>query len=147
MEMKVQTSSFGELEVQEESVYFFSKGIPGFEHARYYVSLEVNGHEPFTYLQSTEKPDLVFIMIDPFEFFPHYEFNLTNTIMNDLKVEQEKEIIVRAIVNTRNGISEATANLIGPIILNSERRVGMQVILALGDYTTKHRLFTPDVKG
>jgi flagellar assembly factor FliW len=144
--MKVQTLNFGELEVTESSIYFFSEGIPGFERAQTYALLELEEYSPFAHLQSTDNPDLVFILVNPFEFFPSYEFDLSDVIIDELKIKKEEdEIIIRSIVNNREGLVESTTNLIAPIVLNAKQRVGKQIILTQGEYTTKHRLFTQSV--
>ena len=62
----VPSSRFGDLEVPADSVIEFPGGIIGFPSAKSFIMLE---HKPpFSWLQSTQDPDLAFVVVDGFEF-------------------------------------------------------------------------------
>ncbi|MFC5469701.1 flagellar assembly protein FliW [Cohnella suwonensis] len=139
--MKLLTAKLGELEVREEDIYSFESGIPGFEQSRRFVLVTVKEHEPFAYLQSVDDSQLAFIMIDPFEFFSDYEFDLPVPELEELQIQSKEQIIIRSIVNVNDDLEHATTNLVAPVVMNAVAKRGKQVILLRADYSTKHRLF------
>ncbi|WEK53901.1 MAG: flagellar assembly protein FliW [Candidatus Cohnella colombiensis] len=138
--MKLSTARFGQLEIQEEDVYVFPNGIPGFEQHHRFGLIEVEEHKPFSYLQSISSPDLAFVVIDPFIIYPKYEFDLSEDFIQEIQIQSEDQILVRAIVSVHDNLNDATVNLVAPIVLNANERKGKQLILTHGDYSTKHRL-------
>ncbi len=60
--LKIKTSRFGELEVDEQSVVSIMGGVLGFPKETKYVLLEYN--PPFSWLQSIENADLAFVVVN-----------------------------------------------------------------------------------
>ncbi|WP_166243631.1 flagellar assembly protein FliW [Paenibacillus turpanensis] len=139
--MKLDTSRFGEIDVSDEAIIEFKEGIPGFEDQRYFTVITVEDHEPFSYLQSIDNGELSFIIVDPFEYFPDYDFHLSESDVKQLQIEGPEQIIVRTIVSIRGELDNATTNLVAPIVLQVDTRQGKQIILTNTEYTTRHRLF------
>lgn len=142
--MKLQTARFGELEISDQEVYVFEDGIPGFSEEKKFILVEVDGHDPFSYFQSAATPELAFVIIDPFILDKRYEFDLADTAMNDIEFSGDQQILVRVIVSIRDSLKDATANMVAPLVLNTESRKGKQIILAHGEYSTKHPLIKPN---
>ncbi|MDG0794569.1 flagellar assembly protein FliW [Cohnella ginsengisoli] len=139
--MIVQTANFGDIEVEEKSLYLFEEGLPGFEESRRFILVNVEGNPSFNYLQSADQPDLVFVLADPFAFFSDYEFDLSDAMMRELALEGQNDVSVRVILNTRQGLKDATANLTAPLVFNTKKQLGKQIILGQSSYSTRHRLF------
>ncbi len=139
--MKLITTRFGELEIDDTKVIKFDQGIPGFEEMLHFTLVEVEEHLPFSHLQSVDDGDLAFIVVDPFEFFPEYEFELPEQIKDELQVESGEQIAIRTIVTIRGRLDSAMTNLVAPIVMNMDSRTGKQVILTKTSYVTRHRLF------
>jgi len=145
--MKVETAQFGQIEIDEARIYHFNQGIPGFEQATRFVFIDVEEHDSFSYMQSVDVKDLVFIVVDPFEFYKNYEFDLPDLAMAQLQVGSSDKINIRTIVSVREKLEQATTNLVAPIVLNVNKRLGKQVILTSTSYSTRHKLFqASDVK-
>ncbi|WP_373230786.1 flagellar assembly protein FliW [Cohnella sp.] len=142
--MKLNTARFGELEVREEDIIQFSEGIPGFEQSHRFMLIVIEEQAPLAYLQSVDDGELAFIVIDPFEFFPNYEFELPELAMRELQIESTNQIIVRTIVSVTGELELATANLVAPVVINNSSRSGKQLVLSRTDYTTRHRLLALD---
>ncbi|WP_158630185.1 flagellar assembly protein FliW [Cohnella sp. AR92] len=139
--MKLETAQFGQIEIEEDHIYLFEQGIPGFEHATRFVFIDVEEHESFSYMQSVDDKNLSFIVVDPFEFYKSYEFNLPDLAVEQLQVYPSEQIKIRTIVTVREKLEHATTNLVAPIVLNDSKRLGKQVILTSTSYTTRHKLF------
>ncbi len=142
--MKVKTSQFGEIEVQAEEIFKFPNGLPGFEQKHDYIIIQQSDTTPFSFLQSIsgEENAYSFIITDPFLFFSDYEFELPPHVLEELKVEKEADIMIWSIVSIRKSISDATINLLAPIILNVSKKLGKQIVLHDSNYRTKHNLIS-----
>lgn len=140
--MFLETSRFGEIELEEEHIYSFAKGIPGFEEFRRYILLDMN-NTPFSHLQSVENGDLALVVVDPFSFYANYEFILPDTVMQELDIEKSKQVAIRCVVTVKRRLETATVNLLAPLVFNVEKRKGKQIILHQSAYTTKHPLLPP----
>jgi flagellar assembly factor FliW len=142
--MKLDTTRFGEIELDAERIIRFPQGIPGFEKMRRFTIVSVAEHEPFTYLQSADDGELAFIIMDPFESFPQYDIQLPERAVTELDIQSPDDIIIRTIVSIGDNIETATTNLVAPIVINRTKRIGKQVVLTTTNYTTHYRLFSKD---
>ena len=143
--MKITSSRFGEIEIDDEQQIFFKEGLLGFENLKSFVLLPVNNSMIFTWLQSTEEGEIAFLLTDPFMFFPGYEVELDESIREDLQIDAAKDVVIQAIVTIPEaGVKDMTANLLGPLVINVNDRIGKQTVLTQTNYTTRHKLFEPE---
>lgn len=138
--MQLKTALFGDINVLDEEIILFSTGIPGFSDYKQYVILHPDPELPVSYLQSLEEGSLSFVMVDPFAFYPQYEFKISETDLAALEIEQTKDVAVYCIVTIKDSLHKATVNLVAPIVINISRRIGKQIVLQGTDYGTKHPL-------
>ncbi|HSQ88011.1 flagellar assembly protein FliW, partial [Romboutsia sp.] len=96
----------------------FEKGIPGFEEYRTFVINEVKENNKFKMITSTEDINIGFIAISPFEVKKDYEIDLNDEIINELKVESPKDVLVLSLITLGKTLSKSTVNLKAPIIIN-----------------------------
>jgi len=141
--MKIQTTRFGELDVADNSVITFNKGIPGFEEYKKYVLFPADekGETPFFFLQSIEKEQVNFFLVDPFSFFKEYDIKLAEQMVGKLQLDDPTDAIVLTTVTVKDEIKNATTNLKAPLIINNNSQLGMQVVLDNKDYLIKQPLF------
>lgn len=132
------TDRQNQLKITEDKMFHFRKGIPGFEQYTEFVIIQHDEH--FSLLQSVENEDVAFIIVDPFQFFSDYEFELSSTDLEELHIQDESEVAVRSIVTWGNEQSKITANLLAPLVFNVRNRTGKQVVLNIKGYATKHSL-------
>ncbi|MED1952355.1 flagellar assembly protein FliW [Brevibacillus centrosporus] len=118
---------------------FFEDGIPGFSHLQFFQLMQEED-SPFFLIQSTEEKDVGFWVVDPFTFFPEYNFELSLVTKEALRAEEQSQIAVFSIVTIR-GKDMATVNLKAPIIVNFSNRMGKQVILQEDAYSIRQPLF------
>lgn len=141
--MIIQSTRFGELKIAETDIISFSHGIPGFPDEKAFVAVVSDPDSPFSFLQSTTEANLTFLIADPFAFFNDYEFTLDDEVAQELGVSQEKPPQIFIIATVREKFEEMTANLLAPIVINMQERIGRQIILDQSGYGTRHRIF-PD---
>jgi len=119
----------------------FPWGLPGLEYERYTViPLDPDSH--FYFLQSTADQLVGLLLINPFVVFKDYEFELSDDIIKQLKIKDEKQIAVLCTANTSKGINSATVNLLAPIVINTKALVAKQVVLADKRYSIRTPLFS-----
>ncbi|MFF2912234.1 flagellar assembly protein FliW [Paenibacillus sp. NPDC057934] len=121
-------------------IYFFSKGLPGFEQLKEFSLKEYN--DTFSLLSAVDQPEVTFITVNPFEFYPDYEFVLPEDIMKEIKVEDEEQISVRCIVTWHSDRLKVSVNLLAPLIFNTVDSKAKQIVLQNTAYTTRHPLWS-----
>ncbi|WP_339284432.1 flagellar assembly protein FliW [Paenibacillus sp. FSL R5-0486] len=132
--MKIQTSMWGEIEVQDEVIYSFSKGLPGFDDEHQFALIPWED-TPFVYLQSLQEQELSFLLVNPFLFSPGYSFELPEADRDELEIRDQVEVYSMVTIHTQ--VSRSTMNLLAPVVLNPENRTGKQVVLHQSGYETR----------
>lgn len=126
----IPTRSLGEVEIKDADILTFTDGLFGFGEHTQFVILEEPGDSPFQWLQSVEKADLAFILIDPTLFAgDNYKPAVAPPELELLKVNSIEECQVYTIVTIpQDNPEEMTANFQGPVLINIAARLGRQVI-------------------
>lgn len=141
--IKIQTTRFGELEVKPEQVVTMPLGMIGFPQLNRYVLFQHRADSPFFWLQSIDRADLAFVLVNPLLFEPSYQISLGNSERKLLEVDDPNDIQVWVVVTIPHGTPEGmTANLKAPVVLNLARRRMAQVILEKSDYPLKRAITT-----
>ncbi|MDF9840138.1 MULTISPECIES: flagellar assembly protein FliW [unclassified Paenibacillus] len=135
--MIIETLSMGRLEVSEEQLYHFPKGIPGFEEETDYALITLED-TPFWVLQSLKEQGVSFLLTNPFDFYPGYEFELPDEEAAELQIEVE--VLIRSIITLHENTEQSTINLLAPIVFNPAKRLGKQIVIHSRTYHTKHIL-------
>ena len=136
--MEVRTSRFGVIEIAEDRVITFPKGLLGFPGQKQYCLLEPGDDACFFWLQSLDEPSLAFVVTDPSLFVQDYSVPIRKEQMSELGLEKLDDAQVFCIVNKLE--EQLTGNLQGPLVINTLRRVGEQMVLAEKRWTTRHPL-------
>ncbi len=141
--MKIDTKQFGEIEIDETKIIKLPLGIPGFRKYKKYVILQRKETIPFSLFQNLEDPNLSFVVLEPTIILPDYAIE-KNDIEKSVQWDLENdEISCFVIVTIPNGIPEKmTANLLAPLVINNEKKEGLQLILQNSLYSHKHQLLT-----
>lgn len=141
MSLRLKTRPFGEIDVDERQIYEFPEGIPGFDDIHRYALLDSkDANVPFKWLQAVGEPELAFVVIRIVDFMPSYDLVVSTADLEALGTPDAAALVVFAIVTIPEKAAEMTANLQGPIIINTERRQGRQAISLSDRYTVRHRI-------
>lgn len=109
-------------------VISFPWGMPGLDYKEYRLCA-LSTDSPFFFLQSTHEPEVGLLLVNPFEVHRDYEFDLSDDVVKQLKIENDKQVAVFCTINTSRGIASATVNLLAPVVVNVERMIGKQIVL------------------
>ena len=141
---KINTSRFGEIEIDEKRIVHFKNGIPAFEDEKEFIILPYDEESPYYFMQSLKSPDLAFLLTVPFLFFPNYTFEIDDNSLEELEINPKTKVLYYTLITIPNGsIRYMTTNLLAPIVLNIDNMTAKQIVLEKTNYTTKERLF-PD---
>lgn len=136
--MLIQTSRFGPVDIDDSRIIEFPAGLLGFSSYRRFALLQPDDNGVFFWLQSTESADLAFVVTDPALWIPDFQANIRKEQMDELGMTETSDAQVLVIVNKRE--QSLTANLQGPLVINSANRTAMQLVLAEKKWSTRHEL-------
>jgi flagellar assembly factor FliW len=136
--MILRSRTLGEFEVQEDSILYFPDGLLGFEELKRYILVEVEEFRPFFWLLAVEEPEIGFAISDPQLFHrTHYEVPLSEADRDVLDLQGGDTISVFVIVSIQEGGRRISANLKGPVVLNTRNRLGKQVVIYSPSYSVR----------
>lgn len=139
--MIVESTRFGTLELTSDQVIDFGSGLLGFPDSRSYVLIELPDDDDYLWLHSIDEPDVAFLVIRPWEFFPDYELDVPDATTAELELDNPIDADVFLLVTVHRADGEQpdllTANLLGPVVVNTRRRCGRQVVLDSETYGTR----------
>lgn len=138
--MLVKTERFGDLHIDEERIVQFPAGILGFEELKRYVLVERSTHASICFLQAVDDPDVAFALGEPASFRPDYRPQLWDDDREALAYTGQETLQVWAILTVPQDVRQITANLLAPVVINVERRLGRQVVQSDGVYSTRHNI-------
>ncbi|MHB8917503.1 MAG: flagellar assembly protein FliW [Desulfocucumaceae bacterium] len=114
----------------------FPWGIPGLEDKEFSL-FQLAEESPFFFLQSAVQPGVGLLLINPFIPFRDYEFDLSDDLADQMEITDQSQLAVFCAVNTSRGMDSATVNLMAPVIINTDKLTGKQVVLNDSKYSLR----------
>lgn len=139
--MKVKTTRFGELEVNPNDIITFSEGLLGFESLKKYFVVDPGDSTLILWLQSIEDEKVAFPIIEPKIFKPDYIAKLLPADLNGLELESLSAAKLYSILTIPANVVEMSANLKAPVVVNSAKKVGKQIVLQDSKLSVKHEMY------
>lgn len=136
--MLINTTRFGDIELDEAKIITFKEGLLGFPQHRRYALVQTAPDPAFYWLQAVDDPALAFVVCDPRLFVPDYEVPIRKDDVDALGLVDLNDCQVLVIVNKVNG--DLTANLLGPLVIGGQAMTAKQLVLSDKRYGTRHRL-------
>ena len=124
--MQIETSRFGQMDIEPDDILFFRQGIFGFEKCRHWVLLADAGNKAVAWLQSIQKPELAVPVVSPRRFLAEYQVRMDPADVKILDLQSADQAYVLAIVGRDN--DSLTLNLRAPLVINLDQKTGMQLI-------------------
>ena len=135
-----QSAKFGDVTVDKSNIVTFPQGLPGFERFTRFGLFEVEEETPFLRLLCVDEPNLGFVLVNPVVVWPEYEPNVGEDEFEGLGINSVENLAIYCIVTLSKIPEQVTANLKGPICINTGTMVAKQMILADDEYNTKHSI-------
>ncbi len=127
--VKIQTTRFGELEVAKQDILKFKDGLLGFEQLKNFFIVDPGDQTLILWLQSTDDGSVAFPIIEPKIFKPDYSIKLLPIEMQSVEIENISEASIYTILTIPQNVTEMTANMKAPIVINNKSKVARQIVL------------------
>ncbi|MEK5334331.1 flagellar assembly protein FliW [Lysinibacillus sp. FSL W8-0992] len=127
--MKIATKFLGEVEIDEQDILTFKLGLLGLEEFKKFILIPISEEHPLVLLQSIEQEDIGFVVAYPFAFKKDYSFELSEEDIEQLQIENEKDILTYAVVTMKETLKDSTINLLAPLVINLTEKCGKQIVL------------------
>ena len=127
--MKIDTKYLGKVEVTQDQLITFREGMPGFSDERQFALIPFGESTPFIILQSTKTVQIGFVLAFPYTFKSDYIYDLSKEDIEELKVENQEDIITYAIITLKESLLNSTMNLLAPIVINTKTKCGKQIVI------------------
>jgi flagellar assembly factor FliW len=144
--MRVETDRFGDFELDEKNKIKFPLGLPGFEELHEFIVLKILETRPIYWLQSIENKYISLPVIIPFEIFEDYCIEVKDEEMEDLHIESQNDILVMNVIVIPENITEMTANMAAPIIINAKLGMGKQILIDSEDFSVRQPVYEDVMK-
>ena len=122
--MKINTKFFGEVEIADDKIITFDKGIIGFPELKHFTMLhdeEKGSNVGIRYLQSLEEPGFAMPVMDPLLVNPQYDPEVDDELLTSVGNLTPENILV--------------------MVINVEERKACQIILEGDKYPVKYPVY------
>jgi len=140
---------FGTIDYVEEQVVRFPSGLPSFEEEDQFLIIRPADRAPLVFLQSMRQPSLCFLTLPILVIDPHYHLEMTTEDLASLELDTSRQPVIdgkvdclAVLVAPEDG--PPSANLLAPIVINPQTRLGIQAIRLDSEYSHQHPLARPE---
>ncbi len=127
--MKIQSTRFGEIDINQQSVITFPGGLPGLEALIKYAIIRCNQTDPIQWLQSLDDPDVSIPIVNPFVLKPDYELIVEDDELDLIQTHEEEDLVVLNIMVLPEDLTKMTMNLMAPLLINMSKMIGAQIMM------------------
>jgi len=130
--IKLKTSRFGELEIEQDKIIDFPEGLIGLPDSKKFIMID-HKDTPLKWLQAVEDPEIAFIVVSPDEISEDYNVDVDKKVQNYLHLDNNNDLAI--LVTMRVDGDDVIANFQGPLLINASSRKGVQVVLENAEKT------------
>lgn len=142
--MVAETKYFGTVDIEDDKIIRFPNGIIGFEYMKNFALIydsEAEQRSKISWLQSMDEPLMALPVISPYELMEDYSPILEDELMKIIGDPADADVLIFVTLTIPSDLTKMTANLKGPIIINTVNREAMQVIVENQDYKVKFNAY------
>lgn len=120
----------------KEKIINFPEGIPGFEYLKQFILLEQE-ESSFCQLQSIEQESIAFVVVNPYQLDTQYAPHIHESYFERLGGGKTEDFVLYSIVTLGETLDKTTVNLKAPLLIQVEKRIGLQVFVEDNKYKMK----------
>lgn len=142
--MKINTRLFGEVDIADEKILLFERGIIGFPELQHFTLIydeEKGNTAGIRYLQSVEEPSFAMPVMDPLIVKNDYDPEVNDELLSGLGNLTPDNLLVLVTVSVPSDLTKMTVNLQGPIVINVDERKAAQIIVEASEYPVKYPIY------
>ena len=132
--MDAESPRFGRVEYTEEQVITFPEGLLGFADLRSFLHLAPEDTSPVEYLLSLDEPRLCFPLINPYIVRNDYVLELGQADREGLALGEKASLAIHCVATLCGDAKSSTINLLAPVVINPDARLGRQVVIEGSGY-------------
>jgi flagellar assembly factor FliW len=129
MKREIETTRFGKVEVRDERVFSFPRGLIGFEHLKRFALLDSAKGPSIQWLQSLDDPAVAFLISEPSTYLPSFDLRLPADASHGcLGSVDPTRLQVRTILHVDRASRSLHIHVQAPLLLDLASRRGVQVV-------------------
>jgi len=130
MKSEVETTRFGRIEIDDDRVLHFPKGLIGLERLKRFALLDSTRGDSIQWLQSLDEPAMAFLVSEPKKTFPFIEITLPSPQQVQSLFDKTKldELKLLTILHVNHEEKRLHVNIQAPLLINPLTQKGVQVI-------------------
>lgn len=133
--MIIESDQLGTVDVDESKIVSVPDGLLGFPDIVRFAVVDAGDDATYFWLQAVDDPQLAFLAAVPWSFFPDYAPVLSDADQEALGLTRPEDAALFCLLTITD--EAVTANLLGPLVVNTATGVGRQVVLGDSDYSTR----------
>ena len=139
----IESQALGRVTVSTDQIITFASGLPGFPDERRFALINDHLEPPFYCLQSVDNASLTFVVTDPTALVPDYRPKNGARTLQELRASGPEDLQALVTLTIPPGRPrEITANLMSPLLINPEQRLGKQVVIERPHYSHQYPIFS-----
>lgn len=130
--MKAKTRIFGEIDIDESKIITFVNGMVGFPDMKKFTLIydeEKKNKGGIMWFQSLDEPEFAMPVMEPTVILPEYNPTVNNELLSPLGELTSDNLYVLVTVTVPSDITKMTANMKGPIIINTDTLLASQIVV------------------
>ena len=130
--MKANTRIFGEIDIDESKIITFVNGMVGFPDMKKFTLIydeEKKNKGGIMWFQSLDEPEFAMPVMEPTVILPEYNPTVNNELLSSLGELTSDNLYVLVTVTVPSDITKMTANMKGPIIINTDTLLASQIVV------------------
>lgn len=142
--MVAETKFFGTIDIADDKIIEFPMGIIGFEDLKKFAIIydsEREERSKISWLQSMEEPLMALPIINPLDIKEEYNPIIEDELIKSIGNPADEDILIFVTMSIPSDLTQMTANLRGPIIINTANCKAMQIIVENQDYPIKYNVY------
>lgn len=141
--MLVKTKFFGEVDLPEEKIIKFERGLIGLPDYKLFTILYDSEKEDgnISWLQSCDEPTLALPVIKPWIIDESYNPVVEDELLKELGELSLDNLVILLTMTVPKDIEKMSVNMKAPIIINADTRKGGQIIVENEEYEVKHMIY------
>lgn len=133
--MKVTTTRFGTLLLEESDILTFVDGLIGMEDCRRWVLLADVQTAALAWLQSMDRSEVALGVVSPRRFVSNYQVRVARREIQSLGLSRSEDAQVLVVVSHTESV--LSLNLKAPLVIHVAERLGRQIV-ARDDHAVRH---------
>jgi flagellar assembly factor FliW len=139
--VKINTTRFGELEVDNTDIITFKDGLLGFEQLTKFFIVDPGDQTLILWIQSIDDASTAFPMIEPKIFMPDYTVKLLPAELTSLSLENLADASIYTILTIPQVVTEMSANMKAPIVINNKTKNARQIVLQNSKLEVRNQMY------